>query len=197
MVDVGGGFPGDNLGTYREGMPTFIDIAEKIRASIEDFTSKVTENGDAPRDLRFIAEPGRYFVYRSTTIATKIYGRKGGKGNNQALYVDDGVYGSFNNVVYDHAHPVPRKLTSALPYADVSESIPTAVFGPTCDGLDQICAQATTSLERAEIGDWLIFENMGAYTHTASFVFNGYTHIPKKVHCISTIDYETGLSTDE
>lgn len=27
MVDIGGGFPGDNLGTYREGMPTFLDIA--------------------------------------------------------------------------------------------------------------------------------------------------------------------------
>ena len=27
---------------------------------------------------------------------------------------------------------------------------------------------------------------MGAYTHTASFVFNGYTHIPNRVHCISS-----------
>lgn len=39
---------------------------------------------------------------------------------------------------------------------------------------------------------------MGAYTHTASFVFNGYTHIPKKVHCISTSGYEdSSMSADE
>ena len=72
--------------------------------------------------------------------------------------------------------------------------MPTAVFGPTCDGIDQICSQKETQLERAEIGDWLIFQNMGAYTHTASFVFNGYTHIPKKTHCISTAGYDEDSS---
>ena len=50
----------------------------------------------------------------STTIATKVYARKGGKGKTQALYVDDGVYGSFNNVVYDHATPTPVRLVSRL-----------------------------------------------------------------------------------
>jgi hypothetical protein len=35
---------------------------------------------------------------------------------------------------------------------------------------------------------------MGAYTHTASFVFNGYTHIPKKTHCISTAGYDEDSS---
>ena len=49
-------------------------------------------------------------------------------------------------------------------------------------------------LERTEIGDWLIFRDMGAYTHTASFVFNGYTHVPRKVHCISTLGYDDATS---
>jgi diaminopimelate decarboxylase len=34
------------------------------------------------------------------------------------------------------------------------------------------------------VGEWLIWENQGAYTHTASFVFNGFTHIPKRTYCI-------------
>ena len=40
---------------------------------------------------------------------------------------------------------------------------------------------------------------MGAYTHTASFVFNGYTHIPTKVHCISDlgIEEDSSLSAEE
>lgn len=134
MVDIGGGFPGDNVGTYRSELPTFLDIAAAVRSSIEVFKKQFNDG----RELRFIAEPGRYFVSRSTTIATKIYGRKGGKGKTQALYVDDGVYGSFNNVVYDHYHPVPKTLNSALNQDNntAAEKIPTAVFGPTCDGLD-------------------------------------------------------------
>lgn len=116
MVDIGGGFPGDNLGTYREGMPTFYEIASTVRSAIVDFKEKVN---DSERQLRFIAEPGRYFVSRSTTIATKIYGRKGGKENkSQALYVDDGCYGSFNNVIYDHYHPVPMTLKNAIEPTD-------------------------------------------------------------------------------
>jgi ornithine decarboxylase len=116
------------------------------------------------------------------------------------LYIDDGVYGSFNNVIYDHFNPVPVTLKSALGRSeDVApdQLLPTAIFGPTCDGLDQVCDQQNTMLERTEIGDWLMFRDMGAYTHTASFVFNGYTHIPKKVHCISTLGYdETDTEAD-
>jgi len=110
LVDIGGGFPGDNLGSYREDAPTFTKIAKTVRYAIRDFESKF----DNARNFRYIAEPGRYFVSRSTTIATKVYGRKGGKGESQALYIDDGVYGSFNNVVYDHFNPIPIRLATAI-----------------------------------------------------------------------------------
>lgn len=179
VVDIGGGFPGDDGGYGGAGMPTFLDIAAAVREGISRF-SRDGEN------VRFIAEPGRYFVSASTAIVTKVYSRKGGNAAYQALYVDDGVYGSFNNVVYDHALPRPRKLASylnELRSGNVEEEIPSAVFGPTCDGLDQMCSLETTRLPRCDIGDWLIWENQGAYTHTASFVFNGYTHFPNKVHC--------------
>lgn len=147
----------------------------------------------------------------STVIATKIYARKGGRSDYQALYVDDGVYGSFNNVVYDHFNPSPQKLKLTVSSTSLkstrrvlscggltddesadSESdgddaslIPSAVFGPTCDGLDQLCTLENTQLPRCDVGDWLVWDNMGAYTHTASFIFNGYTHFPKKTYCRS------------
>ena len=215
MVDLGGGFPGDTGGYGGPGMPTFQNLAADIRAGIDAFAEGFTRPMES---VRFIAEPGRYFVSAATTIVTQVYSRKGGNNPYQALYVNDGVYGSFNNVVYDHATPVPQKLTLVLAAesrahtakADVSEdlaslepeahlvapidatvattagveSIPTAIFGPTCDGLDQMCALESTVLPRCEVGDWLIWENMGAYTHTASFVFNGFTHIPKRTYCI-------------
>lgn len=37
LVDIGGGFPGDNVGTYREDAPTFPLIAKTIRNAICGF----------------------------------------------------------------------------------------------------------------------------------------------------------------
>ena len=244
VVDIGGGFPGDEGGYGGPGMPTFTELAQTIRASIEEFQVGLNR---PQNNVRFVAEPGRFFVSASTAVATKVYARRGGLGDYQALYVDDGIYGSFNNVIYDHATPVPKRLTlskrkacidsmaptsagavqaeeSSLtrehetatlsesePSEDVSDLltsssstsasmdenhpqappalIPTAVFGPTCDGLDQMCTLDSTTLPRCEIGDWLLWENMGAYTHTASFVFNGYTHIPNRTYCFVSQTY--------
>ena len=202
IIDVGGGFPGDAGGYGGPGMPTFQDLARSIRKGIESFAVGLT-SGLALEQIRFIAEPGRYFVSACTVIATKIYARKGGDSDYQALYVDDGVYGSFNTVLYDHATPVPQRLSSVLKnlnkgsvatgetgeenrVQDGNEEclIPTAVFGPTCDGLDQMCSLESTHLPRCRVGEWLFWENQGAYTHTASFVFNGYTHWPQKTYCI-------------
>lgn len=197
VVDLGGGFPGDTGGYGGPGMPSFQDLARTIRSGIAAFQgslkcSDASNNGSVnPHPVRFIAEPGRYFVSACTVVATKVYSRKGGNGDCQALYVDDGVYGTFNSIVYDHATPVPQKLSgygrgrvgrllavsvsdddaSASTSSD-DEAIPTAVFGPTCDGLDQMCSLETTRLPRCDVGEWLVWDDMGAYTHTASFVFN-------------------------
>jgi ornithine decarboxylase len=180
VVDIGGGFPGDSGGYGGEGMPDFPKLAAAVRCGISEFLFACNR-----KDVRFIAEPGRYFVSACTSVVTKVYSRKGGDDAFQALYVDDGVYGSFNNIIYDHASPIPRKLSlQAKMRSTVLDSlIPTAVFGPTCDGLDQMCSLDSFKLLRCEIGDWLIWDNMGAYTHTASFVFNGYTHVPNKIYC--------------
>ena len=194
IIDLGGGFPGDAGGYGGPGMPTFQALAAAIRTGIQKFDA-----ANGKRTIRYIAEPGRYFVSASTCVATKIYSRKGGMNEYQALYVDDGVYGTFNSVVYDHAFPVPQRLSSVLKQEARSKSsllslisveeeeeeelrIPTAVFGPTCDGLDQMCTLDNCTLPRCLVDEWLVWENMGAYTHTASFVFNGYTHVPNKIY---------------
>jgi hypothetical protein len=44
IVDIGGGFPGDNDGTYRNDMPTFMDIAAIVRKAIEDFKNLFNPN---------------------------------------------------------------------------------------------------------------------------------------------------------
>ena len=172
IVDLGGGFPGSDDFVRSHGLPTFAELATAIRTGLETYFSDI--------EAEIIAEPGRYMVAASGYLATKCYGRKGGNSTErQAVYVDDGVYGSFNHVVYDHAVPKPQL------FRDVEKNEPvlaTQVFGPTCDGLDQICQDDDTSIPRVEVGEWLYWDEMGAYTHTASFVFNGYTNIPNKTY---------------
>ena len=59
-------------------------------------------------------------------------------------YITDGLYGSFNCVMYDHAQPTARPLRClTLPPMDDSEAadaplFPSTVFGPSCDGLDTV-----------------------------------------------------------
>ena len=175
IVDIGGGFPGNSTVYSSKIMPTFQDIANNLRLGIHDFRKRFANDAN----IKFIAEPGRFFVADAITVATHVYARKGD--DPQSLYVDDGVYGTFNNVIYDHANPHPCKII--FDKSNTLKSIHTAIFGPTCDGLDQICKADNTLLPYCCEGDWLEWENMGAYTHTASFTFNGYSHYPDKYYC--------------
>ena len=48
----------------------------------------------------------------------------------------------------------------------------SSVWGPSCDGLDQILREAQLPL--LSVGDWLYFEQMGAYTRASRSDFNGF-----------------------
>jgi len=93
-------------------------------------------------------------------------------------YVNDGVYGAFNCILFDHQTPLPRVLTvngspytpSAFPDEDAQWA---SIWGPTCDSID--CISRGLFLPRGiQVGDWLEFENMGAYTVCAASQFNGF-----------------------
>lgn len=81
-------------------------------------------------------------------------------------YLSDGVYGSFNNIVFDHARPSPATFKNS----EVTRK--SCLFGPTCDSIDVICKDI--DLPELEIGDWLYFMNMGAYTVASASSFNGF-----------------------
>ncbi|KAK1333290.1 hypothetical protein QTO34_006831 [Cnephaeus nilssonii] len=107
-------------------------------------------------------------------------------------YVNDGVYGSFNCILYDHAHVKP--LLQKVPPLSVlcvrsaycvregrrlvmrpkpdEKYYSSSIWGPTCDGLDRIVERC--GLPEMHVGDWMLFENMGAYTVAAASTFNGF-----------------------
>ena len=47
----------------------------------------------------------------------------------------------------------------------------STVWGPSCDATDKVCE---VELPELKVGDWLYFENIGAYSHVARTGFNGF-----------------------
>lgn len=132
--------------------------------------------------MRIIAEPGRYYVASAFTLAVNIIAKKivlkeqtGSDDEDESseqtfmYYVNDGVYGSFNCILYDHAHVKP--LLQKRPKPD-EKYYSSSIWGPTCDGLDRIVERC--DLPEMHVGDWMLFENMGAYTVAAASTFNGF-----------------------
>jgi ornithine decarboxylase len=90
--------------------------------------------------------------------------------NEVLYYLADGIYGSFNNIFFDHVGAVePRTLVMQKPSTILRSC---TLFGPTCDSVDVI--GKGISLPDLSIGDYLYFSNMGAYTVAASSTFNGF-----------------------
>ena len=60
----------------------------------------------------------------------------------------------------------------------------SSIWGPTCDGLD--CILETTQLPELEVGDWIYFKDMGAYTMASASTFNGMPAPTRSYHCLET-----------
>ena len=159
LLDIGGGFPG-----HTDEDHIFAAIAGAMTPYFDDFGA----------DVRIIGEPGRFFAASIQTLASRVYSFKQQVDGTFVYYINDGVYGSFNNILYDHANPIPRKLSlsdvnAAKP--DVDNTFPSTIYGPTCDGLD--CIAKSVLLPKMTNNDWFFFENMGAYTNVGGSEFNG------------------------
>jgi len=167
-LDVGGGFCGE----------TFDEMASVLSSALELYF---------PPHIRVIAEPGRFFVSSAFTIACHVIARrtvvdaKLGS-TSYMLYLNDGVYGNFSSIMFDHQRPIPQILRYGggfvHDYSDSkfcpSLSIEYSIWGPTCDGIDCI-SESCAFPAVIDVGDWLYFENMGAYTKCSATKFNGFT----------------------
>ena len=159
-LDVGGGFTSDAL---------FEEMASVLSEALDEYF---------PPSVRIIGEPGRYFVANAYTLACNVIARRdlqdpATSETSYMLYLNDGVYGNFSSIIFDHQHPVPRILSAKN--ADTGAR-PTeySLWGPTCDGIDRITERSVFH-RLLDVGDWLYFEEMGAYTKCSATRFNGFT----------------------
>ena len=91
--------------------------------------------------------------------------------------MNDGVYGAFNCIIFDHQVVQPRVLTLSdvfnatgeVEHGAVDGSIEEcSVWGQSCDGIDVVQANAHLPTGLLQVGDWLRWESMGAYTICAA-----------------------------
>jgi ornithine decarboxylase len=292
VLDIGGGFPGSEAGidladaetahaaaqanpdpsNPYAGHPSFRAIAGHVRKALD-------KHFPVGCGVDLIAEPGRFYVKSTHVLAVNVVGKRAttdeaGAGTRWNLYVNDGLYGSFNCVLYDHTVAYPDLLvrktgaqantevdlnavkaaadrarasgggtksvsSAAASYAEAVNTaaaardaaaataaavaaaaassasrtttgsvqqqqargmattattpatlapppvhVPamhvaphgdlyaTTLWGPTCDSMDKITDAAL--MPEVHVGDWLVFENMGAYTIAGSCKFNGF-----------------------
>jgi len=123
--------------------------------------------------VEIIAEPGRFYVAAAFTLMTQIHSIRevmDAEGRNSFMYyINDGVYGSFNCVLYDHAEVTPETLRGS---DENEDQFRCSIWGPTCDGMDKVCSNVF--LPAMNMSDWLLFADMGAYTLVAAGTFNGF-----------------------
>ena len=178
-LDVGGGFVSE----------TFNDMAAVLSAAVD---------AHFPPSIRIIAEPGRYYTSSAFTIACNVIARRTVEDpvlnvKSYMLYLNDGVYGNFSSIIFDHQHPVAKVLKTGNDvlynvrrsgYETPTSQIEYSIWGPTCDGID-IISSSSSFPELLDVGDWLYFEDMGAYTKCSATRFNGFTDSHEVVYVCS------------
>ncbi|CAE6454898.1 ornithine decarboxylase [Rhizoctonia solani AG-1 IB] len=191
LLDVGGGFEDGN----------FEATAQVLRDALARYFPDRSH-------IRVIAEPGRFYVSGAFSLAANVIARRA-RANDDVIatadvpedneqpnimyYINDGVYGAFNCIMFDHQHVHPyvislgKNLTGPVDPSKVPQAA-CSVWGPTCDSIDCVCPVTHLPVNLV-VGDWLGFRNMGAYTICAASQFNGFES--SRVHYTSGVGAES------
>lgn len=156
FVDIGGGFMGNDINLLD-------NYSMYINQGIELYFRDPS--------VTIISEPGRYFCESAFTLVAQVILKKFSPDGHVHYYINDSIYHSFIMAFIYEAKlqfKIIRKterLTEPIEY-------PSTIWGQTCNTKDKILDNQ--SIPEMEIGDYVAFENMGAYTTTVSSQFNGF-----------------------
>lgn len=153
-LDVGGGFPSIYPDLAPVSLQRYMDV---IDLALHEYGFK--------DDIVF-CEPGRAIVAENGSVIVKVELRKG-----NALYINDGVYGSLFDAGYPEFVYPTRALRMTGGFSGQMESF--SFFGPTCDSLDRMKGPFILPSDIRE-GDWIEIGGLGAYSKTMQTNFNGF-----------------------
>jgi ornithine decarboxylase len=150
LLNIGGGYPVRHI----KPIPSIEVIGDVVNAAIADL----------PKEVRVMAEPGRYLVSDAAYFVCRVVGTATRNGKRW-MYWDAGMFGGVIEV------------TEGLRYEILSDrtghDIPWCVAGPTCDSVD-ILMRDEMLPEDIQEGDFIYIPNAGAYTTAYASNFNGF-----------------------
>ncbi|XP_052554844.1 antizyme inhibitor 2 isoform X3 [Tympanuchus pallidicinctus] len=167
LLDIGGGFPGTE-----DTRAQFEEIAAVINSALDMYFPEGC-------GVEIVATPGRYYVTSAFTFAASITGKEevpmeqpgsdeSGSKRSLVYHLSDGIYGTFSCVLFDS--PCPKPLLHKKPCQE-HLLCSSSLRGPLGHAEDQITNDA--ELPELQDGDWLIFQDMGAYTIATSSLCSG------------------------
>jgi ornithine decarboxylase len=156
IIDVGGGFPVEYPDIKPPPLGAFL---AEIEAAFDTL--------DLPDTTRLWAEPGRALVAAGASVVVQVQLRRG-----NALYINDGVYGSLSDAGALGFRFPTRLIRPDGGSAHAAER-EFSFFGPTCDSFDRMQGPFLLPADTRE-GDWIEIGQLGAYGACLRTGFNGF-----------------------
>ena len=174
-IDIGGGFASMNSlqGSYlppEQVVPSFDQYAEAICSALNDATRERDLQGRGRP--RLILESGRAVVDDAEILVTSVVANKRMPDGRRSVVIDAGVNLLFTSFWYNH-QVAPTRLLEG-----VAED--TVLYGPLCMNIDVM--RSSVMLPPLNIGDSLVFNQVGAYNNTQWMQFIEYRPNVVMVH---------------
>lgn len=150
FLNLGGGFPA----TYMKQLADFVEYCEPIRRELQDL----------PDSFRIIAEPGRYICAETMQLLCRVISTTI-RDNQLWVYLDAGVFHGIFEASTDFEFRT--EATSTKPRVSYT------IAGPTCDSMDIVSKKAYLPHNLVD-GDFIVFQNLGAYSTAYATDFNGF-----------------------
>ncbi|XP_060584614.1 antizyme inhibitor 2-like isoform X2 [Ruditapes philippinarum] len=188
VLDIGGGFPG-----HQGSLKRFEAMSTVINKTLEEMF---------PPSIEIIAEPGRYIVASAFTVVAYIFGKRChsnvtcmyGKDSNRensmssnhetstTYFLNDSIFGSFVDCCL--CRPGSEEYTpNILRHKSEDKLVESTISGfAPFDVLNK-----SVMLPDLNVGDWIYYENMGAYTMSMATSFNGISVPDIMYHCLENL----------
>jgi len=160
ILDIGGGFHAD------------FDEDGELSTCVTEYINDGLMNFFDTKDIKIIAEPGRFFAEHYSALCVQVIGKRKRDGCFE-YFVNDGTYGGFSNCIFEKSIPeieVIKEITNDAEF-------PSMIYGCTCDSVDVI--RDSIVLPELNIDDWLFVKSWGAYSQVLVTKFNGFGQYEK------------------
>jgi diaminopimelate decarboxylase len=162
IIDIGGGTPV----CYGDPVPKPAQIGSLVTTKLNDIYEKL---GDNPT---LIVESGRFLSAESCTLISKVVNTKVYSGH-KFVFVDAGYHLLLDAALLHQEYP-----QEAVPYSEKQENVRINLAGRLCDTYDIFPISTSSRLSGLEVGNFVLFRNVGAYSIVFNMPFHSQTKPP-------------------